>query len=136
MYEATFHYPESTLFSAPIESGTFTSTQTSAAIDVSETEHILFLFRVTTATTLNSSNYFTFGVTECETSGGTYTAIDPARISVMPRSTVTAQPLITTGYVLVRVMPRKKFMKVALTETGTSEIVGAVYQLTKHRVTT
>ncbi len=96
-----------------------TSTITSSAIDLQGFNSALVLFNIGAAgDTLSGSKYWTLSLTECATSGGTYTAVASTDTSEGINSITVAlgqdQAAYKIGYI-----GSQRFIKAVVTPTGT-----------------
>ena len=115
-----------------LDQAQITSTTTSAAVDALGYNSLTFGIHVPTVSTVTAgTHYFTFTVTGCATSGGSYTALDSTDYIVISSwdRLIDASGEAGAWYQL-GVVPSTtgyRYFKLIATETGTADItIGAV----------
>ncbi len=96
-----------------------TATVTSSAIDLQGFNSAIVLFNMgASGDTLSSSVYWTLSLTECATSGGTYTAVATSDMSAGVSSVTVALGQDSASYKLGYI-GSQRYVKAVATKTGT-----------------
>lgn len=120
-------------YKVSIASASITATTTGSEIDLQGAIDVKVLIPVGIVTTADATHYFTFTVTQCATSGGSFTAAATTQYHVAD-SWDRVINATTEGSALYafQFKPTKRYMKVVATETSTGQaIFGAYVEFTK-----
>ncbi len=113
-----------------------TATVTSSAIDLQGSNRAVVVFNIgASGDTLSGSVYWTLSMTECDTSNGTYTAVDVADLhnsaaTIVIDSNSEDETAVKFGY-----KGSKRYLKAVATKTGTHSNgtpIGIVSVLSSH----